>query len=95
MLDWLENHLFTCYFKIHLGFDCPGCGMQRAFLKLLKGDLIESATLYPPLIPMILMYLILVLHVLIKIKNGAFILKYFFIINILLIFINFTFKLIK
>ncbi len=37
-----------CYFKATLGIPCPGCGFTRAYLSLLKGDLV-SAFFYHPL----------------------------------------------
>jgi hypothetical protein len=37
-----------CYFKATLGVPCPGCGLTRAYLALLEGDL-SSAFFYHPL----------------------------------------------
>jgi hypothetical protein len=47
--DWLENHFVTCSFKQATGVDCLGCGMQRSFVSLLRGDLVGSIRYYPPL----------------------------------------------
>jgi len=53
LFNWLQNHLLPCPFKSLTGFDCPGCGFQRAFIFLIKGNLSESWQLYPPTIPII------------------------------------------
>jgi len=41
--------------KKYFGIDCPGCGLQRSFVSLLRGDLQESLALYPGLIPFMML----------------------------------------
>lgn len=77
------------------GFDCPGCGMQRSAIELLYGNVWESILYYPALLPLIFMFTFLSLHLIFKIKNGAKILKYLFIFNAIIIFVNYIFKYIK
>ena len=47
MIDWLEHHLFPCFFKSHFGMECPGCGMQRSLISLLKGNIVDAITFQP------------------------------------------------
>jgi len=47
-------YLLPCPFKYLTGYDCPGCGFQRAVLALVKGNFHESFHLYPPAIPILL-----------------------------------------
>ena len=82
LIFWLESHLFLCPYKTYFDIDCMGCGMQRSFIALLKGNLSESFYLYPALIPLLLMLVFLPLHLVFKFKHGANLLKYFFILNI-------------
>lgn len=77
------------------GFDCPGCGMQRAAIELFKGNIWESILHYPALLPLIFMFAFLSIHLIFKIKNGAKILKYLFIFNAIIIFVNYIIKFIK
>ena len=93
-IEWLESRQRTCFFKEHFGIDCPGCGLQRSFIELLKGHFLESISLYPALIPTIIMFLFLFLHIILKFKHGALILKYMFITNMSLIFVHYIYKLI-
>ncbi|NCP45741.1 MAG: hypothetical protein COW67_10100 [Flavobacteriales bacterium CG18_big_fil_WC_8_21_14_2_50_32_9] len=93
LIHWLEQHLLDCPYKKYLGMDCMGCGMQRAFIALLKGNLVESFLLYPPLITLILMFILLPLHLIFKFKHGAAWLKYLFIFNLSVVVINFIVKL--
>jgi hypothetical protein len=92
MIHWLEAHLMPCFFKTYLGINCPGCGMQRSFIMLLKGELIESIKMYPALLPTIIMLIYLSLHLIFKFKHGASILKLNFIFTTLLIIANYIFK---
>jgi hypothetical protein len=94
LADWLDHHMMPCFFKQALGFDCPGCGSQRAFASLLRGHVIDSFWFYPALIPMIAMFVLLALHLYFKFEKGGTWLKYIFIANAALIFVNFTVKLI-
>ena len=68
--------------------------MQRAFVVLLRGDLIGSFKLYPALIPTIAMLMLLVVHLVYHLKNGARILMWLFVFNIIIIFISYIYKLI-
>lgn len=94
IIHWLENHFMTCPYKAMSGVDCPGCGMQRAFIELLKGNFVESIQLYPALLPTIFTLLITILHLIFKFKNGAAIVKYSFIITVSIVVISFLFKMI-
>ena len=91
-LDWLEHHLLPCPTKYFFGVECPGCGMQRAIIELLRGNLVESIKLYPPLIPMLLMLVVLVINLKVNSAVWQKVLKYFFIANVAIILINYIFK---
>jgi len=57
---WEKVNMFLipCPFKYLTGYDCPGCGFQRALIALIKGDFQESFQLYPPTIPLLLTFMI-------------------------------------
>lgn len=40
---------FKCTFKVLTGYDCPGCGSQRAFHAFLHGEFVKAWT-YNPLV---------------------------------------------
>jgi hypothetical protein len=93
IVDWLEHHQMTCYWKKFLGFDCPGCGIQSAIIELLKGNLIESIRLYPGLIPLLLTLAFLLFHLVIKLRSGALILKFLFIFTSSIVLVSYIIKL--
>ena len=95
IITWLESHQGTCSFREHAGIDCPGCGLQRSILALLRGDLVESILLFPALLPLMAMFIFLGIHLFFKLKHGAFVLKVFYISNISIILLNYIYKLIN
>jgi len=93
LIEWLEAHMMECSYKKYLGVECPGCGMQRSFIELLKGNFYESFVLYPALSTTIFLMIFLILHLIFKFKNGANILKITFIINVIIMVLNYIYKL--
>lgn len=94
VIKWLESHQQSCSFRDHFGVVCPGCGLQRSIIELMKGNLFGSISLYPALIPILTMFAFLALHLAFRFRNGAFILKIMFIVNISLISLNYLYTLI-
>jgi hypothetical protein len=94
IIHWLENHLLPCFYEQCFGIPCPGCGMQRAIVALLKGNIIESLRLYPALIPVLLMVSFLLIHLVFRFRQGGIVLKWMFILNAVIIFFNYLYKLI-
>lgn len=54
--------MLPCIFKQYTGVDCPFCGMQRALVLLLDGDIIGSVQMYPALLPVLLTCVFFVLR---------------------------------
>lgn len=92
-IEWLESHMQSCFYKQHFGIECPGCGMQRSFIELLKGNFVESFIMFPALIPTIIMIVYLILHLIFKFTNGANMLKILFIINTTIVVLSYIYKL--
>ena len=94
VITWLESHMGTCAFRELGGLECPGCGLQRSIIALLKGEILESILLFPALLPLIGMFAFLALHLALKLKHGALVLKIFYISNAVLILAGYIFKII-
>ncbi len=92
LIHWLENHFMACPYRAISGIDCPGCGMQRSLIELLKGNVLESLQLYPALLPTIFTLLFTSLHLIFKFNNGASVIKYSFIGTTLIVLINYFMK---
>lgn len=92
MINWLEHHLVTCFFKLHFGLDCPGCGTQRALIALLKGDLIQSIKCHAALIPCIATIIVLIIQLKIKHANGGKWVMWLFIVTTAITVIQYIIK---
>ena len=85
LAGWLERNALLCSYKRFLGVEGPGCGAQRALVELLRGNFQESLDLFPALIPLLLMYLLVILHLVFKFQWGAKAILYIFIATVLII----------
>lgn len=68
---WLDRHMFTCPSVKYLHLQCPGCGLQRSILALLRGDIVASVQLYPALIPFLVLAVYTILHLRKNYPQGA------------------------
>ncbi|HEC44561.1 MAG TPA: DUF2752 domain-containing protein [Bacteroides sp.] len=94
IITWLEAHMGTCSFHEQAGIACPGCGIQRSILALLKGDILESLLLFPALLPLLGMFAFLAIHLIFNLKHGALVLKIFYITNTIIVLGNFIYNII-
>ena len=70
-IKWLEANMFTCPSVKYFSMECPGCGMQRGMIALLKGDFSASLVLYPALLPLLLLCCYALLHTKYKFSSGS------------------------
>ena len=94
IIHWLEHHLLPCPYKRLTGMDCPGCGMQRAFVALLQGHFKESFILYPALLPVLFTLGLTAVHLRFKLTHGAAYVKYSYLGTIVLVMLSYIWKLI-
>ncbi len=92
VIHWLESHLLACPFKKLTGIDCPGCGLQRSIVSLLKGDIVASLKFYPPTFSLLVLLVFALFHLKFDFKNGALIIKTLYILTTVIIIINYIYK---
>jgi len=92
LIHWLENNLFTCFFKSHFGIDCPGCGMQRSLIALLNGDFMQSVNYNPALIPLLITVFLLLFQLFAKKIYGGKLVMWAFIVTCFILVVNYFFK---
>ncbi len=93
-IEWIEQNQMACSYKKFLGVRCPGCGIQTAIIHLFKGELWQSITEYPALIPIITLFIYAIALFIFKFKNGIKIVLYLFYTVIFIILSNFFIRLI-
>jgi len=94
IITWLEQHQLPCLFKSVTHFDCPGCGIQRSFMLMLRGNWWASFKMYPALLPILFLFAFLIVHLVGKFENGAKILKFMYIFCVVIILVSYIYKII-
>lgn len=90
--NWLEKHMLSCPSKKYLHLECPGCGLQRSVVALIRGDLQESLHYYPATIPLLILIGFTAMHLYFKFKHGATFIKWMQIFSASLILLSFLYK---
>jgi hypothetical protein len=87
-----EDYLLPCLNKQLFGIDCLGCGIQRAFLLLLKGEFIAAFKMYPAIYTLLLLAIYALLHLRFKFKKGRKIIRILVVVNLLIIIVSYFIK---
>jgi hypothetical protein len=91
----LENYMFPCLTKTLFGFECMGCGGQRALSFLVHGEFIAAFKMYPAIYTLIPLALLIGITIFYKFKNATKFISVLAIISILIIITSYTYKLIN
>ena len=84
--------MLPCLSKSLLGFDCPGCGLQRSVSFLLHGEFWEAFMMYPAIYPLIALFSFLIYDYFFKVKHSNTINMVLMILTVSLILINYILK---
>ncbi|MCV6631391.1 MAG: DUF2752 domain-containing protein [Flavobacteriaceae bacterium] len=95
LLTERDKYMLPCVNKRLFGFDCPGCGMQRAMSLLVEGNFAEAFHMYPAIYNLILLAGYFVLRAFVKIRYDNWILRVLIFSAIALIIGNYILKLIN
>ena len=95
LTEWMERNMLVCPSKRLFFIDCPGCGFQRSLLYLFRGEFVASLTTYPALVPVLLLWLYLVLHLLFRFRAGARNLVVLFIVCCSIITAHYIYKIVQ
>ena len=87
-----DDFLLPCLNKSLFGIDCLGCGIQRAFMLLIRGEFILAYKMYPAIYTLLLFGIFLLINKKMKFKNSRNIIIPFAIINVLIIVISYYIK---
>lgn len=90
--SWIESNLLACPFKSFTGIDCPGCGIQRSIIAIFQGNFFSSIKIYPATIPIFALLGLTAIHLKLDLKNGALLIKSFYIGITIIIIFNYIYK---
>lgn len=65
----LEDFMIPCLSKALFGYDCMGCGFQRALLLLLNGSFLEAFYMYAAIYPLTIFFFFLLITRFYKFKH--------------------------
>ena len=89
----VEEYMLPCLTKQFLGFECPGCGLQRSVAFLLQGDFVAAFKMYPAIYPILLLFGFLLLDNFVKVRHNNKITIFLMVSSVALILGNFILKL--
>lgn len=88
----MEDYMIPCMNKTVFGVECLGCGTQRAFALLIKGEFVEAFKMFPAIYTTLLFFLIVILHFVDKSRSYHKKLIFLAICNALIMVISYTIK---
>ena len=90
-----EDYMITCLNKKLFGFECLGCGGQRAVSFLLHGEFVAAFKMYPAIFTLIPLFIVIFISIFFKFKYSTKIINTLAIISIITIIVSFIIKLIN
>jgi len=88
----LEDYLLPCPNKKIFGVDCPGCGVQRATVLLVKGKPVEAFSMFPAIYTTLLFFVAIAFHFLFKKSYSHKIILGLGILNVVIMLIAYIYK---
>jgi hypothetical protein len=88
-----EDYMLPCITKNLFGFECLGCGSQRALSLLLHGEFISAFKMYPAIYTLIPLFLLVGINYFMKFKNDSKIISILAIVSISIILVSYIYKL--
>lgn len=88
----MEEYMIPCMNKKIFGFDCPGCGIQRAFAMIFRGEFADAFFMFPAIYTTIVFFIFIGLNFIDKSRNYHKLIISFAIINALIIIVSYIHK---
>ncbi|HEX8577328.1 MAG TPA: DUF2752 domain-containing protein [Flavobacterium sp.] len=88
----IEKYMLPCTNKMIFGLDCPGCGTQRAFLMVLKGDFLGAFHMFPAIYTTIVLFAAIALHFVDKSRKYHTVIISFAIVNAVIMITSYIYK---
>ena len=90
-----EDYMIPCLNKKLFGFECLGCGLQRAVSLLIDGEFYEAFKMYPAIYTLIPLFILIGIDFFYKFKNANRIINILAIVSVITIALSYIIKLIN
>ena len=87
-----EQYMMPCLNKKIFGFDCLGCGLQRAVNLLFHGEFVAAFKMYPAVYPLILLFVFIGVNLFFKFKYSNKIINTLAILTVIIIVVSYLIK---
>nr|WP_262493351.1 DUF2752 domain-containing protein [Maribacter thermophilus] len=84
--------MLPCFTKQIFDMDCPGCGLQRSLLFLVRGEFVSAFKMYPAIYPMLLLFMFLLISKSTHIKYSNLITNVLMVTTVGTVLINYILK---
>ena len=91
----MEEYMLPCLNKKFFGFECMGCGLQRAVSLIFKGHFVDAFYMYPAVYSLILLFIFIGINFFFKFKNSNKIIAALAIVTVATIIISYIIKIIN
>ena len=88
----MEEFMLPCLNKQIFGFDCLGCGAQRAFVMVLKGEFAAAFKMYPAIYTIYLLLVFLGVNLFFKFKGDWWVKVGLIVLNAVIIIVAYFHK---
>ncbi len=88
----IQSQMLPCLNKQLFGFDCLGCGIQRAIHYIFQGDFIAAFKIYPAIYTLIPLFIVIGINFFLKFRSLNKIINYLAVASILIIILSFIVK---
>lgn len=88
----MEEFMLPCLNKQLFGFDCLGCGAQRAFFMVLQGQFYAALRMYPAIYTIQLLLVFLVFNLFVKFRGDWYVKAGLIILNAVIIVTAYFYK---
>ena len=87
-----EKYMLPCLNKKLFGFECLGCGAQRAVVLLFQGQFVEAFKIYPAILFIIPLVIIVAINIFYKFKSASKLIRIFAVLSLVTIIISYIIK---
>lgn len=88
----IEDFMLPCPIKKFFGFECFGCGTQRAIVMVFEGRFTEAFHMFPAVYTLLLFFATVVLNFVDKKRNYSSVMVFLAIFNAIVMVISYFYK---